>query len=96
MEKTIETKEIDAGLVEYDKFLKGLAMMGEALTTISADGDNSPIKLIMGRITAGIVVNGDDIAMLRFAVENDDKSLEKLTAEVTKVPSDAANQPVSE
>ena len=77
----------------YKKFLDGLTMMSEALIAIGEDGDDSPIKLILSRITRGIQVNGDDIAMLRFAVDNDDKDLKKLTAEVTK---SATTEPVPE
>ncbi len=80
---------------EYKNFLNGLAQMGDALVAINTDGSNAPIKLIVGRITASMVVNGDDIAMLRFAVENDDMSLEKLTAKIAG-NTDAADSPVPE
>ena len=71
----------------YKKLVDGIDMMGEALIEIGNSKDAKPIKLIVSRLINNMGFNnpeiGDDIAMLRFAVENDDESLEKLTASIT-------------
>lgn len=74
--------------VNYIKFVKGLDDMSEALIAIGKSEDSKPIKLLVSRLVEKLGFNnaaiGDDIAMIRFAVANDDESLEKLTIQVTK------------
>lgn len=71
----------------YEELVEGIDKMGAALISIGKTGDNKPIKLLVARLIGKLGFNdpeiGDDIAMIRFAVENDDESLEKLTANIT-------------
>ncbi len=71
----------------YEKLIDGIDMMGEALIEIGKNAENKPLKLIVSKLIEKLGFNdtsiGDDIAMIRFAVTNDDESLEKLTAQVT-------------
>lgn len=71
----------------YVKLIEGIDIMGEALVKIGTEAENKPLKLLVSRLIEKLGFNnpsvGDDIAMIRFAVENDDESLEKLTAKVT-------------
>ena len=71
----------------YEKLVQGIDAMGEALIAIGRSPDNKPIKLLASRLIGKLGFNnpeiGDDIAMIRFAVANDDESLEKLTANIT-------------
>ena len=72
---------------EYKDLITGIDKMGEALIAIGNSEDNKPIKMLVARLIGKLGFNntevGDDIAMIRFAVENDDESLEKLTANIT-------------
>lgn len=71
----------------YIKLMHGIDEMGDALIQIGQSKDNKPIKLLVARLIGKLGFNdqsvGDDIAMIRFAVDNDDESLEKLTANIT-------------
>lgn len=84
----------------YKKLIDGFDMISEALIEIGADKENLPVKLIVARIVAGLGFNnpeiGDDIAMLRFAVENDDLTLTKLTARVMGNTLNASDDTVPE
>jgi hypothetical protein len=82
----------------YKKLIDGIDMISEALMEIGADKDNKPVKLIVARIVNHLGFNdlGDDIAMLRFAVENDDLSLTKLTARIMGNTADASDDTVPE
>lgn len=79
---------------EYKDLIEGIDKMGEALITIGKSEDNKPIKMLVARLIGKLGFNnaevGDDIAMIRFAVENDDESLEKLTANITGMSSPKA------
>ena len=71
----------------YIKLMSGIDEMGEALVQLGKSKDNKPLKLLVARLIDKLGFNdpsvGDDIAMIRFAVNNDDESLEKLTANIT-------------
>ena len=71
----------------YVKLVKAIDMLGESLMAIGTDGSTKPIKLLVSRLINDLGFQnqaiGDNIAMIRFAVENDDESLEKLTAQYT-------------
>jgi len=81
----------------YIKFIEGLDKMGEALIDIGQTAENKPLKLLVSNLVTKLGFNdvsvGDDIAMIRFAVQNDDESLEKLTAQVT---GDTDEEPVKD
>lgn len=72
----------------YTKLVEGLDSMSEALIALGQSSDTKPIKLLVTKLVEKLGFNdmtiGDDIAMLRFAVKNNDESLEKLTAKITK------------
>lgn len=71
----------------YKKLVDGIDQMGQALIAIGNSEDHKPIKLLVSRLIGKLGFNnqevGDDIAMIRWAVENDDETLEKLTEHVT-------------
>ncbi len=75
---------------EYKDLVTGIETMGEALIKIGSNEDNKPIKMLVVRLIENLGFNsstvGDDIAMIKFAVENDDESLERLTAKITGNP----------
>ena len=72
---------------EYKDLIKGIDLMGKALVEIGNSQDNKPIKMLVAKFIDKLGFNdpsvGDDVAMIRFAVVNDDESLEKLTAQIT-------------
>jgi hypothetical protein len=74
-------------MTEYKKLVEGLDQVGEALIAIGKDQDPAQIKLLVSEIVNMMGFDnpeiGDKIAMLRYAVENDDKSLQKLTQMIT-------------
>ncbi len=71
----------------YSKLIQGIDLMSESLIEIGRNADNKPIKLLVSKLVDKLGFNdltvGEDIAMIRFAVANDDESLEKLTAQIT-------------
>lgn len=71
---------------EYKKLVEGLTLLGEGLIEIGASNENPPIKLLVAQLMSKLGFNdpevGELVAMIRFAVENDDLSLEKLTASI--------------
>jgi hypothetical protein len=85
--KTEESKE--AGLEAYKDLVDGLAKVGESLVAIGNDETNYPVKLLIGQLISKLGFNdpdvGDLIGMIRFAVDNDDLGLEKLTAKIAGV-----------
>jgi len=84
----------------YNKLIDGIDLMSEALIEIGNNGEPKPIKLLVSRLIEKLGFNdqsiGDDIAMIRFAVANDDESLEKLTAQVTGEGAKPEPEPESE
>ncbi len=71
----------------YSKLIQGIDLMSESLIEIGRNADNKPIKLLVSKLVEKLGFNdltvGEDIAMIRYAVANDDESLEKLTAKIT-------------
>jgi hypothetical protein len=82
----------------YKNLVKGIDLIGESLIAIGKDKSAKQIKLILTEVVNGLGFDnpeiGDKIAMLRFAVENEDWDLKKLTAMITGA-SDEADEPVS-
>jgi DNA-directed RNA polymerase delta subunit len=74
-------------MTNYKQLVDGLDTVGQALVAIGQDKEPAQIKLLVSEIVNMLGFDnpeiGDKIAMLRYAVENDDKSLEKLTKLVT-------------
>lgn len=70
----------------YKTLVEGLTQVGEGLIEIGASEKNPPIKLLVAQLMNKLGFNdpevGELVAMIRFAVENDDLSLEKLTANI--------------
>ena len=70
----------------YKQLVEGLTLIGEGLIEIGASEENPPIKLLVAQLMNKLGFNdpevGELVAMIRFAVENDDLSLEKLTASI--------------
>lgn len=68
----------------YVDLVKGIDLMSESLISIGKSEGNEPIKILIAGLIGKLGFNnqevGDDIAMIRFSVKNDDASLEKLTA----------------
>jgi len=82
----------------YKELVDGLATVGQALIAIGNDEQPAPIKLLVSELVNKLNLNNPDAAdtltMLRYAVDNDDASLEKLTAYVTSTPTDEVEVPV--
>ena len=70
----------------YKKLVDGFAMIGEALQEIGESKETPQVKLLVGQLTKRLNLAdpelGEIIAMIRFAVENDDLELKKLTAQL--------------
>lgn len=77
-----EIKDMDA----YEKLVEGFYLIGEGLQESAEDGKNYPIKLLISKLIGKMGFNNPDaleeLSMIRFAVENNDYTLEKLTAQV--------------
>ncbi len=75
-------KELDS----YEKLVEGFLLIGESLQALNEDGTNYPIKLLISKLIDKMGFNNPDaleeLTMIRFAVENKDYNLEKLTAQV--------------
>lgn len=85
----------------YKKLVDGLADVGEALIAIGQDPEQNQIKLLVSELVTKLNLNNadavDTLTMLRFAVDNDDADLSKLTAFITGEPAQAAVEaPVEE
>ena len=76
----------------YKDLIDGLAQVGDALIAIGSDKKAAPIKLLVSELVNKLNLNNpeavDTLTMLRYAVDNEDESLEKLTAFVTTAPED--------
>jgi len=72
----------------YKNFVEALAKAGAALVEIGQDESNEPIKLLVSDLVTEFNLNSakaaDTLTMLRYAVDNDDASLVKLTEFMTK------------
>ena len=70
----------------YKDLIKGIDLMSTSLISIGKSEGTEPIKILIAGLIGKLGFNnqevGDDIAMIRFAVENDDESLQKLTAKM--------------
>jgi hypothetical protein len=70
----------------YKQLVQGLDDLGKGLVAIGESEDNPPIKLLVAQLVEKLGLNnveiGDLVSMISFAVENDDLSLEKLTAKI--------------
>lgn len=73
---------------QYKKLLEAITMMGEALTAIGNDGSNKPIKLLVSNLVEKFNIDGNDVALFKYAVENEDWDLTKLTEKVTGMDTD--------
>ena len=88
------TKDLDS----YEKLVEGFALIGEGLQEMNADGTSYPIKILVSKLVAKMGFNNEDaldeLSMIRFAVENKDYSLEKLTSRVMgkKTDTDKADE----
>ena len=74
----------------YKDLVDGLAQVGDALVAIGNDKEPAPIKLLVSELVTKLNLNNgeavDTLTMLRYAVDNDDSSLVKLTEYVTGTP----------
>ncbi len=81
----------------YKDLVDGLAQVGDALVAIGEDPTPAPIKLLVSELVNKLNLNNGDavdtLTMLRYAVDNDDETLTKLTAYITTKPGEA---PVAE
>ena len=72
----------------YTKLVEGFSLVGEALQEMQDDDKPYPIKLLISRMVGRMGLNNqellDELTMIRFAVENNDYSLDKLTAYMLK------------
>jgi hypothetical protein len=70
----------------YEMFIEGLSLVGESLQLLNTNKDNFPIKLLISKLVSRLGLNNpellEELTMIRFAVENKDYSLEKLTAQI--------------
>ena len=82
MAKRKESSEMDS----YECLVEGFLLIGESLQALNEDGTNYPIKLLISKLIDKMGFNNPDaleeLTMIRFAVENKDYNLEKLTAQV--------------
>ena len=84
----------------YKELVDGFAVVGEALTAIANDKSNEPIKLLVNDLVTELNISSqkaaDTLVMLRYAVDNDDASLTKLTEYMTTgaVDSSETEEPV--
>ena len=73
-------------LDSYEKLVEGFLLIGEALQEINESENNYPINLLVSKLVGNMGFNDpealEELTMIRFAVENEDYSLEKLTAQV--------------
>lgn len=85
VEAPVENPELEP----YKNVVDGLAMVGDGLVAIGEADGSQPIKLLVAQLVNKIGLNnpevGELVTMIRFAVENDDLGLEKLTAEIAGV-----------
>jgi hypothetical protein len=74
--------------IAYKNLVDSIAAVGEALTAIGQEEANDPIKLLVNDLVTQLNFTNpqaaDTLAMLRYAVDNDDASLVKLTEYMTK------------
>ena len=76
----------DKKLDSYEKLVEGFLLIGESLQEINKDENPYPINILISKLISKMGFNDADameeLTMIRFAVENKDYSLEKLTAQV--------------
>ena len=75
---------VQEAIAPYKKFIDALGAAGDALNVITNSEVNPQIKILVSNIVVKLGLNNadaaDDITMLRWAVDNEDLTLEKLTA----------------
>lgn len=85
-EEEVVAAPVRTDLEVYGGLVEGLVMIGNSLVEIGEAESNPPIKLLVAQLTNKLGFSnpevGDIISMIRFAVENDDLGLEKLTAHI--------------
>jgi len=75
-------KELDS----YEKLVEGFLLIGESLQEINESDNVYPINLLISKLIDKMGFNSpealEELTMIRFAVDNKDYSLEKLTAQM--------------
>lgn len=71
---------------EYKDFIEGMNLIASSLQEMSKNEDNRPIKFLIAELVGKMNLASEEVASdygtIKWAVENDDATLEKLTAKI--------------